>query len=160
MDPFLPILHRSYYVVDLNPDGDAPAASGSVGKPPAEVKDTSEVDELVKHRVHKDSSTVEFKVKWKGSDNLALVYNATKLELYYVFKILKRTKVPKGARPADNSKDAQYNYEHKSTLREIALDEFEKFKAKELARGAIESRKRKNIYGLGRPRKKVRGADN
>ncbi|KAJ4178437.1 hypothetical protein NW767_014855 [Fusarium falciforme] len=110
---------------DAKVNGAAPAASGSVGKPLAELGDTSEVDELVEHRVNRGNSTVKFKVKrkasgetaWKTERDLqekvpALVYKywdglgrrdtATRLKLYHVFKILKR------ASPPEKSKDAQY----------------------------------------------------
>ncbi|KAM6504627.1 hypothetical protein FSOLCH5_015363 [Fusarium solani] len=112
---------------DAKVNGAAPAASGSVGKPLAELGDTSEVDELVEHRVNRGNSTVKFKVKrkasgetaWKTERDLqekvpALVYKywdglgrrdtATRLKLYHVFKILKR------ASPPEKSKDAQYTH--------------------------------------------------
>ncbi|KAJ4169247.1 hypothetical protein NW754_001333 [Fusarium falciforme] len=182
---------------DAEANGVVPTASGSVGKPFAELEDTNGVDELVEHSVNEESSTVEFKVKCKESgettweaerdlqeDVPTLVYKywdglggretATGLDHYHVFKILKSAKVSKSAQPTDNSKDSQYRYqvqwvgyprtdstwERESTLREIALDEFEKFEAKELERGAVKSQKRKNVRGPGRPRKKARGANN
>merc|ERR1712000_304799 len=54
---------------DAEANGASPTASSPEGKPPAEPQVTSgEVDALVGHRVDKRNSTVEFKVRWKGSD--------------------------------------------------------------------------------------------
>ncbi|KAJ4175672.1 hypothetical protein NW755_014812 [Fusarium falciforme] len=166
---------------DAGVDGDAAAAPASM--------DESQVNKFNAHRVDTKVSTVEIQVEWEGGETTweaerdlqedvpALVYkywdglggrkSATNLELHHVFKISKRAKVSKSPQPSDNSKDTQYMYrvqwvgysptdstwECESVLREIAPDEFEKFEAKE-------SRKRKNIHGPGRPRKKARGANN
>ncbi|KAJ4168285.1 hypothetical protein NW754_013619 [Fusarium falciforme] len=117
---------------------------------------------------------------YKYWDGLGGRNTATGLDLYHVFRILQSVEVPKGAevpkstQPSDNSKDTQYMYrvqwvgfrhtdstwERESKLREVAPDEFKKFEAKESERGNAESRKRKNIHGPGRPRKKARGANN
>ncbi|RTE75460.1 hypothetical protein BHE90_010075 [Fusarium euwallaceae] len=109
-------------------NGAIPTASGSEGKPLAEIQDTrGEVDELVDHHVKEDDSTVDFKVRWKGSDETSwepernlqedvptLVYKywdglggrdtATGLKFYHVFKILKLYS------PPVNSKDSQYTH--------------------------------------------------
>jgi hypothetical protein len=163
-------------------NGDAPAASADK---PAEFRDDVEIDEFIDHRVDEATSTVDIQVKWEGGETTwetewslqeqvpTLVFKywdklegrdaATNLDIYHVFKILKRTSLP------GKSKKPQYMYqvqwvgyrrtdstwEHEDKLREIAPAELEKFEAKELANGAV-SQKRKNARGPGRPRKRAR----
>ncbi|KAJ3520118.1 hypothetical protein NM208_g13849 [Fusarium decemcellulare] len=81
-------------------------------------------------------------------------------------QILKRTLLP------GKSKNQQYMYqvqwvgyrrtestwEHESKLKEIAPGELEKFEAKELLNAAASGQKRKPTRGVGRPRKRARGA--
>ncbi|KAF4964507.1 hypothetical protein FSARC_7571 [Fusarium sarcochroum] len=164
------------------PNGDAPE------KVNPGFREDVEIDEFTDHRVDANNSTVDIKVKWEGGEETwesewalqeqvpALVFKywekqeggretATNLDIYHVFRILKRTTLPGkskgtqymyqvqwvGYRPADST------WEHESKLRTIAPGELEKFEAKQLASAAGD--KRKTTRGPGRPRKKARVED-
>ncbi|KAJ4188257.1 hypothetical protein NW759_016838 [Fusarium solani] len=172
---------------DAGVDGDAAAAPASMDESQVNKFNAHRVDaevSTVEIQVEWEGGETTWEAERDLQEDVpALVYKywdglggrdtATGLDLYHVFKISKSAKVPKSAKapnstqPADNPKDSHYRYrvqwvgcpsadstwEYESVLRDIAPDEFEKFEAKE-------SRKRKNIRGLGRSRKKVRGANN
>ncbi|KAF4337725.1 hypothetical protein FBEOM_8393 [Fusarium beomiforme] len=148
-------------------------------------KEDVEIDEFIDHRVDANNSTVDIKVKWEGGETTwesewslqeqvpALVFKyweklggreeATKLDVYHVFKILKCNP---GIGKKPNSYQVQWvgyrqadsTWEQESKLRLIAPGELEKFEAKQLASGASAD-KRKTARGPGRPRKKPRYDD-
>ncbi|KAF5019002.1 hypothetical protein F66182_9020 [Fusarium sp. NRRL 66182] len=167
---------------DAQPSGDATAAKTNPG-----FREDVEIDDFVDHRVDSNNSTVDIRVRWAGGEETwetewslqeqvpTLVFKyweskeggreaATNLDVYHVFKILKRTTLP------GKSKGSQYMYqvqwvgyrradstwEHESKLREIAPGELDKFEARELATNAAGGEKRKSARGPGRPRKKPR----
>ncbi|KPA37003.1 hypothetical protein FLAG1_10202 [Fusarium langsethiae] len=132
------------------------------------------IDEFIGHRVDAENSTVDIQVKWEDGEitwesewslqekvpvfvfkyweKLDGRKTATNLDIYHVFKILKR------APPSDKSGNSQHMYRVQwSKLRTITPDMLEKFKTKQLEKGLSE--KRKSIRGPGRPRKKARVKD-
>ncbi|KAJ3455369.1 hypothetical protein MRS44_013969 [Fusarium solani] len=173
---------------DAGVDGDAAAAPASMDESQVNKFNAHRVDtevSTVEIQVEWEGGETTWEAERDLQEDVpALVYKywdglggrdtATGLDYYHVFKISERVKVPEDAQPADNPKDSHYRYrvqwvgyrradstwECNSVLRDIAPEEFKKFEAKESERGTAESRKRKNIRGPGRPRKKVRGADN
>jgi hypothetical protein len=145
------------------------------------------IDVFIDHCVDTDNSTVSIKVKWEDGETTwesewslqeqvpTLVFKyweklggreaATNLDIYHVFKILKRTTLPGKSKGAQDRyqvqwvgyRQAESTWEKESKLRTIAPGELEKFEAKQLASGASE--KRKSTRGPGRPRKKPRVED-
>ncbi|KAG7418229.1 hypothetical protein Forpe1208_v003842 [Fusarium oxysporum f. sp. rapae] len=163
--------------VEVNGDAPNPANPG--------FKEDVAIDEFVEHRVDPDNSTVDIKVKWEGGETTwesewslqeqvpTLVYKyweklggreeATQLDVYHVFKILKC--IPAAGRKKSSYqvqwvgyKQNDSTWESEEKLRLIAPGELEKFEAKQLASGAS-AEKRKTARGPGRPRKKPRYDD-
>ncbi|KAF4440378.1 hypothetical protein F53441_12326 [Fusarium austroafricanum] len=148
-------------------------------------KEDVAIDEFVSHRVDHENSTVDIQVRWEGGETTwetewslqeqvpTLVYKyweklggreeSTQLDIFHVFRILKRTTLPgksKGVRYQVQwvgYRQSESTLEQESKLRMIAPGELEKFEAKQLASGATE--KRKSTRGPGRPRKKPRVED-
>ena len=165
----------------------SPPKAGATQKiDPGFEKDVA-IDEFIGHRVDAENATVDIQVKWEDGETTwesewslqekvsVFVFKywekldgrktATNLDIYHVFKILKR------APPSDKSGNSQPMYrvqwvgyrpsestwEHESKLRTITPDMLETFKTKQLEKGPSE--KRKSIRGPGRPRKKPRVRD-
>ncbi|KAM5356677.1 hypothetical protein ACJ41O_003323 [Fusarium nematophilum] len=162
-------------------NGDAAAAA---------FKEDVEIESFIGHAVDQDTSTVDIQVQWEGGETTwetewslqeqvpTLVFkywdkldgreSATGLDVYHVFKILKRTSLSKAKNPQYmyqvqwvGYRRTESTWEHESKLREIAPEELEKFEAKEEASSAAASaaQKRKAARGPGRPRKRTRAAD-
>lgn len=157
------------------PNGDA---SGRVDPG---YKEDVEIDSFINHRVDDANSTVDIRVLWEGGETTwetewslqeqvpALVFQywdkvggrdaATKLEVYHVFKILRRDTSTRAKRYEVQwvgYKRADSTVEKEEFLRSIAPAELEKFQAKELVSGASNDKRRGAARGPGRPRKKAR----
>lgn len=171
---------------DTPAEGDATEPNGGPNGVANEAKadpgfEEREVDVLVEHRVDEANSSVDIRVLWDGGETTwesewrlqedvpAMVFKywdklggrdaATKLDVYHVFKILRRD--PKQAKkyevqwvgyPQNDS-----TWEKEELLSRIARAELEKFKAKDLLDSS--NGKRKGARGVGRPRKRPRSED-
>jgi hypothetical protein len=144
-------------------------------------KEDVEIDSFISHRVDEANSTVDIQVLWEGGETTwetewslqeqvpSLVFQywdklggrdaATKLEVYHVFKILRRdtsSRAKKYEVQWVGYKRADSTVEKEEFLRGIAPAELEKFQAKELASGASNDKRKGVARGPGRPRKKTR----
>jgi hypothetical protein len=147
-------------------------------------KEDVEIDSFISHRVDEANSTVDIQVLWEGGEKTwetewslqeqvpALVFQyweklggrdaATNLEVYHVFKILRRdtsSRAKKYEVQWVGYKRTDSTVEKEEFLRSVAPGELEKFQAKELASGGASNDKRKGARGPGRPRKKPRYDD-
>ncbi|OBS28228.1 hypothetical protein FPOA_02169 [Fusarium poae] len=157
------------------PNGDA------TGRVDPGYKEDVEIDSFIDHRIDEANSTVDIRVLWEGGETTwetewslqeqvpALVFQywdkvggrdaATKLEVYHVFKILRRdtsSRAKKYEVQWVGYKRADSTVEKEEFLRNIAPAELEKFQAKELVSGASNDKRRGAARGPGRPRKKAR----
>ncbi|CAM1502618.1 Fc.00g073940.m01.CDS01 [Cosmosporella sp. VM-42] len=147
-----------------------------------------EIDTLKSHRVDKDAATVDFLVAWEGGeatwetehalqtqaptavfeywDKFGSREDATGLDIYHVFKILKRMSPSKGKEPKYLIQWVGYRrkestWEPESKVKEMAPEALKAFEAKHgVATVAATSKKRPSGRGPGRPRKKVKQAAN
>lgn len=156
---------------------------GATGRVDPGYKEDVEIDSFIDHRIDEANSTVDIKVRWEGGETTwetewslqeqvpALVFQyweklggrdaATNLEVYHVFKILRRdtsSRAKKYEVQWVGYKRSDSTVEKEDFLRTIAPGELEKFQAKELASNASND-KRKGARGPGRPRKKPRFED-
>ena len=147
-----------------------------------------EIDSLTSHRVDKDAATVDFLVTWDGGEaswesefdlqiqapNAVFEYwdqldsreDATGLDIYHVFKILKRMNPSKGKEPKYLIQWVGYRrkestWEPESKVKEIAPEELKAYEAKHgVLPDTSPAKKRPSGRGPGRPRKKVKQAAN
>lgn len=153
--------------------------------------DVLEIDSLTSHRVDKDAATVDFLVTWEGReatwereydlqtqaptavfeywDKFESREDATGLDIYHVFKILKRMNPSKGKEPKYlihwvGYRRKESTWEPESKVKEMAPEELKSYEAKHgAASEASTAQKRPSGRGPGRPRKRVKqvvnGAD-
>ncbi|SCB64376.1 unnamed protein product [Fusarium graminearum] len=168
---------------------DEPKPNGDKAQPNGDVsqridpgyKEDVEIDSFISHRIDEANSTVDIRVLWEGGETTwetewslqeqvpALVFQywdklggrdaATKLEVYHVFKILRRdtsSRAKKYEVQWVGFKRNDSTVEKEDFLRSIAPAELDKFQAKELASGASNDKRKGAARGPGRPRKKAR----
>ncbi|RGP72638.1 hypothetical protein FLONG3_6646 [Fusarium longipes] len=169
---------------ELERNGDkAQPNGGTIERVDPGYKEDVEIDSFIDFRIDEANSTVDIRVQWEGGETTwesewslqeqvpALVFQywdklggrdaATNLEVYHVFKILRRdnsSRAKKYEVQWVGYKRSDSTVEKEEFLRSIAPAELEKFQAKELASGASND-KRKGARGPGRPRKKIRYED-
>ncbi|KPM35514.1 hypothetical protein AK830_g11066 [Neonectria ditissima] len=166
---------------------ETPADKGSTAAANAEPGEL-EVESFEAHRVDESQATVDILVKWAGGektwetewslqhqvptlvfqywDNLDGREAATGLDIYHVFRILKRATPPKAKKNRYmyqvqwvGYRRTDATWEHESKIKEIAPDELIKFEAKNGAASDAPPQKRVGGRGPGRPRKKPKVAE-
>ncbi|KAG4272496.1 hypothetical protein FPRO04_14639 [Fusarium proliferatum] len=165
-------LERNGDKAQAQPNGDAPENVN-----PSSGGDSA-IDKFIDYRVNIDNSTVDIKAKWESGETTwesewslqeqvpTLIFKywetlggreaATNLDIYHVFRVLKRITLPGKSKGASYQvqwvgyRQAESTLEQESKLRMIAPGELERFEARQLV-------KRKSTRGPGRPRKKPRG---
>ncbi|KAK7398169.1 hypothetical protein QQX98_012452 [Neonectria punicea] len=166
------------------PDAGEASAGSSSAAPNADSAEV-EVESFESHRVDESQATVDILVHWVNGEktwesewNLqhqvpTLVFKywdqldgreaATGLDIYHVFRILKRATPPKAKKNRYmyqvqwvGYRRTEATWEHESKIKEIAPDELIKFEAKNGAASDAPPQKRVGGRGPGRPRKKAK----
>ncbi|KAF7543096.1 hypothetical protein G7Z17_g11010 [Cylindrodendrum hubeiense] len=165
---------------------EAPAAASST---PAKTDlGELEIERFDSHRIDETNATVDISVVWESGEKSwesewslqnqvpALVFKywdalegreaATGLDVYHVFRILKRATPPKAKKNRYmyqvqwvGYRRSEATWEHEDKIKEIAPDELIKFEAKNGAASDAPPQKRVGGRGPGRPRKKAKTSE-
>ncbi|KAH6995141.1 hypothetical protein EDB80DRAFT_767016 [Ilyonectria destructans] len=176
---------------EAKPADEAPAESSTSKATPSKAEPGTEleIEKFDSHRIDEANATVDISVVWANGETSwesewslqnqvpTLVFKywdgldgreaATGLDIYHVFRILKRATPPKAKKNRYmyqvqwvGYRRTDATWEHEDKIKEIAPDELIKFEAKNGAASDAPSQKRVVGRGPGRPRKKAKTSEN
>ncbi|KAH7141439.1 hypothetical protein B0J13DRAFT_585790 [Dactylonectria estremocensis] len=176
-------------IEEAKPAAEGSAAAENVATPSKGEGGEVEIDHFEAHRIDETNATVDILVVWVTGEQTweaewslqnqvpTLVFQywdklegrevATGLDVYHVFRILKRATPPKAKKNRYmyqvqwvGYRRTDATWEHEDKVKEIAPDELIKFEAKNGAASDAPPQKRVGGRGPGRPKKKVKTSDN